>query len=393
MKKDILNVNIYAFAESEGDLWFIPHECNALCRYNKEKKNIDYMTVVVGEEQMPTLYSNIVVYEKYLVLVPYMASEVAIFDTDKLEFEKLKLPEPDCCYKYRENAKFYRGIKIGELLYLLPGEFPEIVCINMKKRHVETANIWYPLYGEKSFGEMEKIRPYKGMEKYACSDVHELYITFYAGEKGKIGKFSFETHEIEIFTIDGVDAYFSCIENYGDELYLVTRSGQILCWNKKSKKVVRKYLYETGESGIKRKDTPYEIFVKSILYDNKIYLFWADKPQYTEFDLDNHKMKTHLFQYIDMPIRELYFSEENSYFLTNESNSFYQWIDGEIKKYSFGIRDELLEQYFFKGYFQKNIYFKESNWFNLKKMLPILSNIKSVKDKVCTGVGKTIYHL
>lgn len=393
MTDKVIGVKVYAFAELKQNIWFIPREYNALCRYNKRKKNIDYMTLVPNEEQMPTLYSKVVVYERYLILVPYMASEVAVFDTEKMQFEKLKLPEPDRCYKYREIAKFYGGVRIGKQIYLIPGEFPEIVCINMENRKVEAVNAWYPLYGKTSFSEEKMSGPYKGIDKFFCLNGNTLYITFFACETGKLGKFSFDTHEMEIYTVPGTDSYFSCMEIYGDDLYLVTRSGQIFCWNTQSKKVIDKYFYEPEVDGIKRDEILYEIFGNSILYDNKLYLFWSDKPQYTEINLNNHNTKTFFFQNINNAIFDMYFSQEGKYLFTNESNLFYQIKDGKIEKNPFIISYGLLEKYFFEGYFQKNIYFRESDFFGLRKMLPILSDIRSEKDKVHNNVGKEIFCL
>lgn len=393
MTNNFLDIKIYAFAELGQYIWFVPWEYNALCRYNKEKKNIDYMTLIPGEWQTPTLYSKIVVYGKNLILIPYAASEVAIFDTEMQQFEKLKLPVPDNCYKYRENAKFLSAIRFGNQIYLLPGEFPQIVCLNMENRIIQTVKVWYPLYGRELHDEKRVTGAYKGIDGYFCFNKKELYITFYAGTKGKIGVFSFETHEMDIFTIAHANSYFSCMEIYGDDLYLVTRSGQIFCWNTQSREVAGSYSYVPKSDRIKRDDIVYETFRKSILYDDKIYLFWADKPQYTVFDLKSHKTKTYLFQYINSAIRDIYFSKEHIYIFTNENNLFYQMAGGKIEKILFKINGELLKNYLFEGYLQKNISLQESVFLDLRKMLPVLTDIRNKENQACANVGRQIYDL
>lgn len=393
MANSILNIKVYTFVELGHDIWFIPQEYNALCRYNKRKKSIDYMSAVPKEEQRPTLYSKIVIYEKYLVLVPYMASEIAIFDMEKKQFIKIQLPIPDACYKYRESVKFHNGIRKGKLIYLLPGEFPEIVCINMENLKLVTVNIWYPLYNGIFYDKEKVVGAYKGIDNLFCSDGKELYITFYAGEKGKLGKFSFDTREMRIYTIDGADTYFSCMEMYGDDLYLVARSGQIFCWNRHERKVTAKYFCKGDSNGIRRESIPYEIFVRSILHGNNMYLFWADKPQYTKFDLVTHEMETKKFRYINKPVCEIDLLEEKGYLFTNESNIFYQIENGKVEKISFEIEIGLLQRYFSEGYFQKKIYFEESCFFDLKKMFPVLLEDKEEKALENTNIGKTIYCL
>ncbi len=390
--ESILRIKITAFVELGCDLWFIPMECNALCRYNKKTKCIDYMSAIPNELlNVCILYIDIVAYENYLVLVPYMANEIAVFDVKKLQFEKWRLPIPDSTYKYRELAKFYGGVRIDHFVVLLPGEFPEIVYIDMENKTLQS-KVWYPLYGEMPPVTISA-GTYRGIAECVCLDIRELYFTFFAKDKGKIGRFSLDTFEIEIYTMNGVDSYFSCMKNYGNYLLLVTRTGQIFCWDKHSKKTVD--VYSCGVQ-FDRTDKEYissGIFKESILYNDKLYLFWRDKPQYVQVNLIDKTIKEYSFNDIRGSVSKIVLVDNSGYIFTDERGIFYQVKDGHIDRLQLYIESETLKKYFSESFFQQNIYIMENKFLNARNILPILADSRKEGVKACINAGKIIYDL
>lgn len=387
-----LDLDIKDIAECGNSLWILPNEGNILCRCDKIKSSIDYMTWIPSESMNANLYSALVVYRQFLILVPYAAAEILIFDTEKLSFEKFQLPKASSKYKYREYVKFIGGIQKGDFIYLMPGEFPEVVCIDMVKRTVKSVKEWHSLYGGKKTAEEEKEWYILGMAAFTDAVQNEMYVAFCGDKKGMIGKFVFDSSDMEIYDVDGVDAYFSCIREYGDNLYLVTRPGEIICWDKKEKKVNFNYPLKMNFDQTKLEHFSGGIIRESLIYGEYFYLFLFESPQYIKFDLNTHTMEINTFQQIKEGIKKIYISDSSVYILTTKTGIFYEYRNGNIMTCPICRNKKILYGSYIEGQWNNTFYGVENAIFDMNGMLDLLDNMKNKKKGLSNEtIGNKIY--
>ena len=390
--KTLLTLNTKDMVEVGEHLWMLPNQNNVLIRYNKKKRSIDYMTWIPAESIQENSYSKLVIYRQYLVLIPYAASETLIFDTENFSFEKLQIPKTDDRYSYREYAKFSYGVCKEDCVYLLPGEFPGIVCIDMMKKEAKLVREWDPLH-IKEFGNKKPEELYSvGIETYAGLDKREMYMAFYRGEKGQFGRFSFDTYDMEIYTIDDVDSYFSCIECDDENIYLVTRAGEMICWNRKKNKVIYKYSLGLDFDKENAKYCSCGIIGESILYGEKIYLFLLDKPQYIEFDLNSRNMECHTFRQLKEAVRKVYISDGIVYLITAEKGEIFRYHKESIELCQMYKQKPLLYGAYVDGSWNRAFYLMEDEILSLEEGLDLLTNTENEREKKYDlSIGDQIY--
>lgn len=125
-------------------LWFFANGYNALCYLNQEDFSITFATGIPSEETVNgALYRNIEVYDNKLVLIPFNAREIAIYDLLNGNITKIPL---------KENAdvsqKFNASIIINDCIYMIPRKYPALVELNMITYEVTYHTEW-----------MKKIQP------------------------------------------------------------------------------------------------------------------------------------------------------------------------------------------------------------------------------------------
>lgn len=120
-----LKIRMRCFLEDGRFLWFIPESTDVLCKYSLDFDEI----VLMYKLQCKGSYSVIIRYARQLVLIPYSAEEILVFDMDKEVFNGIKLPETDSVY--RRDAKFFQGFIVGNIVYLIPGNYPYILKVDL----------------------------------------------------------------------------------------------------------------------------------------------------------------------------------------------------------------------------------------------------------------------
>lgn len=391
--KTLLTLKINDVAETEENLWILHCENNVLARYNKKIKSIDYITWIPGGSMQTDLYSKLIRYRQYLILAPYAASEALIFDTEQFRFERLQLPELPERFPYRKHAKFSNGVCKGHCIYLIPGEYPGIVCIDMEEKKAKMAQEWLSLYIKELWSRPPQEVYGVSIEAYAGMDQCDMYMSFCGDEKGKIGRFSFEACDMDLYTIAGVDSYFSCMEYDEENLYLVSRAGEVICWDKKSRKV--RYKHSLGLE-FDKNDKDYcscGIIGESILYNQKLYLFLLDVPQYIEFDLKNQSMEHHAFRQIKEAVKKAYLSEEGAYLITKGKGGLYRYGDSGVERFPLYKEKSLMYGAYVDGVWNRAYSVKEGDILNLEESLDLLTNSKNErKNHPGLNIGKQIHY-
>lgn len=394
MISNLSSVTIRDIVEAGQYLWFISFEYRILYRFSKEKKCVDYLVLVPGEDKHMNSYSKIVIQGKYLVLIPYCAKSVAIFNMEELRFKKVELPIPDQTCIYRDFANFTNGINCENRVYLLPGEYPDILCIDIEMGNIKSVGTWYVNYGKmySDLPEGNHIGPYKGIETSYYLDTDSLYIMFFGCDKGRFGRYSLQTQETEVYSVDDVNCYFSYIKGIGNELYLITRVGEIICWNIVSRQIVSRnsWMGDYDSEKISDEDLMAGVFSECILYDNKLYLFFRERLQYLVFDMKTKRLQKYIFNCLESPVSKVVMYNA-IYILTKEKGILYRIDDGQIEKMKVQIDNDALRIFISNEYPSESVYLYEDAFWNIQRFPVILPESKKIRDEANMNIGKKIF--
>lgn len=128
--RDIGNLYTEAIVWDKDTGWFFHEDYNGLFEVEWGSQRCRYLASVPGEEMCKTvLYAAITKYEDCLVLVPFMADEIAIYDIRQGTFQKLPLKQ------YGNGSmeeKFADFVCYGKYIFLIPTCYPSVVRVDME---------------------------------------------------------------------------------------------------------------------------------------------------------------------------------------------------------------------------------------------------------------------
>lgn len=179
----------------DDKIWFTARETNGLFCMDISGDNIEYMGSFPNElEDGSYLYGECVLHEDVIIFAPYVAEELAVYDTKKKEFQKYPLDKNLCGNHYLPIIKW------NDEVILLPTQKNNsvIVRININNREIQYINDW--------------------QDKFIINDnISELFFDYcikgnilYApviAAQGQIMKYNLENHEICCMQVDVVEAY------------------------------------------------------------------------------------------------------------------------------------------------------------------------------------------
>lgn len=128
-KLDIGQINTEAFVYEGNKAWFVHSKYNALFEVELNNGKCKYLGYIPQEEiEMPTLYVNIKKYDKYLIMAPFMANDIAVYDIEQQKFIKIKLKTYSSGYL---REKFSDLVVYKNNVFFIPMTYPAVVCLNM----------------------------------------------------------------------------------------------------------------------------------------------------------------------------------------------------------------------------------------------------------------------
>lgn len=284
------------WAEADGFLWFVPLRENALYRMNLANGALEYVTRFEREASNEYLFAKMFSYKGKLFLIPGLSGSITVYEM--ASGQKIYLD-------YKRNYKllgggkrFATGVVKDNYLYLIPGQFREIVCVNMDNLKMEFCDI--------SEGETEKgIGSQKGID-YSFKNVeivgNDIYIPSF--RHAGILIYSMEKQSYNYIYPDDERTVYEGIFQIDHRYLLIPKSKNYLyVWNKEA---------DTIE---KRLDLPAD-FVPGIvnfyygkIVENKLYLLqWYGNMSFV-IDLETMKIEK-----LNLPECE-------------EKDSLYKWID------------------------------------------------------------------
>lgn len=126
-------------------IWFICANSNALFCLNIETSSVTQVGSFEEELKQDFLYGEIIPYEDELVFVPFSAQRIAVYEkkTGAFIYIPLEKQEMGGEIPYREEAKFYAGVRYKHWVYMFGYTYPAILRLNMETRRVEYFKDWF----------------------------------------------------------------------------------------------------------------------------------------------------------------------------------------------------------------------------------------------------------
>lgn len=262
-----LKIVAACFQEDGKFVWFCPEGLNTLCKYDLELEKIVHMQVIPGDGS----YKAIEKCEKKLVLIPYGAENVCVYDIDQETFTVIELQDKGKKY----FPRFVQGVRKGHCVFLVPVEYPHIVRINM-----DTMDL---VQGENL---VQICRMCSGRQKsaivftawaYDGDDV--LYLSFdsyYVDHDGEytgdlrigICRISLDKFQTKVKMLDDLKSDIKGLVCYGGKLFSYAGEGRIVILNDNMDTI------ETiSDIALCDNKNPWEIYIdRAFVYEDRIVL-------------------------------------------------------------------------------------------------------------------------
>lgn len=262
-----LNIVAACFQEDGKFVWFCPEGLNALCKYDLKLGKIVHMQVIPGDGS----YKAIEKYEKKLILIPYGAENVCVYDIDQKTFIVIELQDKGKKY----FPRFVQGVRKGNCVYLVPVKYPHIVRINMDTMDfVQGENL------------VQICRMCSGRQKSAIvftasayDGDNVLYLSFdsyYVDQDGEytgdlrigICRISLDKFQIKVKMLDNLKSDIKGLVCYGGKLFSYAGEGRIIVLNNNMDTVEI-----ISDIALCDNKNPWEIYVdRAFIYGDKIVL-------------------------------------------------------------------------------------------------------------------------
>lgn len=127
----LISENIY---DDGKHLWFAEFDYNALYKLDKTNREVKLAGIFPDENFMQErLYVSSTMNHGKLYFAPYTANEIAVYDTEKELFEKLKIVLKDQGEVRCEKVKFFRILTVENEIYFIPAGYPGILCYKVNE--------------------------------------------------------------------------------------------------------------------------------------------------------------------------------------------------------------------------------------------------------------------
>lgn len=167
-------MSISAVLRDDNAIWITLDDINGLCVMDTNDYSLDYISFIPGEEEFgSSLYFDIKRWEDKLILTPFNAKEIAIYDTKNKIWDKIPvyMDEGKFCFDSAEGKKFITSIVYEDSIYFIPATFPAIVKLNLRSNEIQYISDWI-----QSFDKEYTKSYYLFRQDIAISDDNMFYI-------------------------------------------------------------------------------------------------------------------------------------------------------------------------------------------------------------------------
>ena len=202
-KKEAEDIPVWpsAFYADEENIWFTHGKINVLLRYNIKEDNTYVMDQIPNERLFQNAgYTGIYKWKNKIFLVPSWARELAVYNVENKNIEKIPLRY---IQRYGGKSLFAKAYAKGKILYCIPCCYECILKINMETNQVEYIAI------ESTEGMYFNDTVRMGDE------IAAVYVN-----SNKILFFNMETDTVSYQSLGDTSWSFTSIANIGKDLYL-----------------------------------------------------------------------------------------------------------------------------------------------------------------------------
>lgn len=214
------HVRAYVFVDDL--MYFIPDELNLLCVMRMTDKQIRILDSVPEEKINQTgLGLKLEYYQGSLILIPYMAKALWMYDTkDSRESRWTKVAIRDS----EQGWKFVGSEICGEKLYLFPGGYKYITCVDLETLQVTYLEDIYKAYRE--FSVDENCNFTVGYTRVADC----VYMT--EQQTNVVFRLDLKTQEYEWKRVGRPGIAYYAIAWDGEQFYLLPKNyDTLVCWD------------------------------------------------------------------------------------------------------------------------------------------------------------------
>lgn len=205
------------------DAYFSDFCRNGLIKGNLLTGETELVATFPNEFNRERLYCTIERYNNKLIFAPENAKEISIYDMDKKEFEKIKIKDENCDYK------FLMTVKYKNYIFFIPSKYPAIIRLNLDTNEISYIDNWY----KDNLAKNIKKDGIDIFNRDTCILGNEVYLTFYLSNV--VMRFNMDTLSYNLYEVGNKDYKYSGI-SYDGEYFWLAPQGKlcIIKWNMKN---------------------------------------------------------------------------------------------------------------------------------------------------------------
>lgn len=243
------------YVDENGVLWFCAIDFNGLFKYDIANDELTWKGRFPNEGyEMRYRYSKCIAYKDKLFFPPYAAEEIAVYDMQTGEFQKIPINNYGI-----KSQKIYALAQYNEKLFCFGAQMPVIICLDM-----DTYEITY------FEGVHQELKRYFINDSYPILNrdtiVEDNICFLSSGRANIVLEFHMDDMSYQIHQVGKDTNYYISMKKFKDKFYLLPRNAaDITCWDYKNGRV-----YEIETPGNKCEENAY---FNTCEYDGELWLF------------------------------------------------------------------------------------------------------------------------
>ncbi|MEY8336979.1 hypothetical protein AALB16_02975 [Lachnospiraceae bacterium 62-35] len=210
----------------DDQLWYFSLSVNALIGVDMKSGAQIFIGSVPGEKLYGyRLYGSMQIIGDRMVLVPFSASSIAIFNISSKTFEctiPVRHPGKNAVH-YREDCKFQSSAKYGNKVYMFGLTYPELLIYDCCDKELIYSRKWIDVYKAEYGFDICQVKDHFMFEKYNCLIDNRLYIPM--GFTNRIMIMNMNDGDMEFLDIGKSGNIYYNIAYFNNSLWLACKEG------------------------------------------------------------------------------------------------------------------------------------------------------------------------
>ncbi len=328
-----------AYIDKDEALWFSAMEFNGLFKYDIKNNELLWKGRFPDEGyESRYRYTGCVAYKNKLFFPPFAAEQIAVYDRETGEFERIPIDTYGIQWK-----KIYAMAKYNEKMFCFGAMIPAILCVDLETYEVT--------YFEEAHRELSKYFINNELPILNRDIIVEGNICYLSSARANVVlEFHMNDYKYKIYQVGNKENYYLSMKKFRGKIYLIPRNAaNVVCWD-----------YVKGETHELLNTESYceeNMFFNTCEYEDELWLFAyfgkynAKIPQKREQvelveDMSAYTKDTFFDENADSFFGQkfswAYSDETNMYYFCMMNKSFYirNGKTGETKKRHLIMREE-----------------------------------------------------